>query len=60
VPDAKLYMGGLGKDLPLLQEYVRLHGRGPWNLGYISENMLNTWYNKVQCVVLPSVFEGSD
>lgn len=60
VPDVKLYMGGLGKDLPLLRQYVRLHGleaRVEF-LGFIPENMLNAWYNKVQCVVLPSVFEG--
>jgi mannosyltransferase len=27
-------------------------------LGFIPEDSLNTWYNKVQCAVVPSVFEG--
>jgi glycosyltransferase involved in cell wall biosynthesis len=60
VPDVKLYIGGLGKELPLLRDYVRLHRLESHVefLGFIPENMLNEWYNKVQCVVVPSVFEG--
>jgi glycosyltransferase involved in cell wall biosynthesis len=60
LPEVILYVGGTGKDLPLLKDYVRAQGleRNVNFLGFIPENSLNAWYNKVQCAVIPSVFEG--
>jgi glycosyltransferase involved in cell wall biosynthesis len=60
IPDVMLYVGGTGKDLPLLKDYVRAHSleRNVEFLGFIPENSLNTWYNQVQCAIIPSVFEG--
>jgi glycosyltransferase involved in cell wall biosynthesis len=60
IPDVRLHVGGIGKDLPLLKNYVRAQGleRNVEFLGFIPEDSLNTWYNKVQCAVIPSVFEG--
>jgi glycosyltransferase involved in cell wall biosynthesis len=60
LPDVKLHVGGIGKDLPLLKKYVRAQGleHNVEFLGFIPEDSLNSWYNKVQCVIVPSVFEG--
>jgi len=60
IPDVTLFVGGTGKDLPLLKDYVRAQGLGRnlEFLGFIPENSLNTWYNQVQCAIIPSVFEG--
>jgi len=60
IPDVMLHVGGVGKDLPLLKNFVRAQNleRNVDFLGFIPEGSLNTWYNKVQCAVIPSVFEG--
>jgi glycosyltransferase involved in cell wall biosynthesis len=60
IPDVRLYVGGIGKDLPLLKDFVRAQRleRNVEFLGFIPENSLNTWYNQVQCAIIPSVFEG--
>lgn len=60
IPKVVLQVGGTGKDLPLLKNYVRAQRleRHVEFLGFIPEDSLNTWYNKAQCVVIPSVFEG--
>ena len=60
IPDVKLFIGGTGKDMPKLKKYVKRHnlGENVEFLGFIFEDKLNEWYNKVQCVVVPSVFEG--
>jgi glycosyltransferase involved in cell wall biosynthesis len=60
IPDVVLHVGGTGKDLPLLKSYVRAQRleRNVEFLGFIPEDSLNTWYNRVQCAVVPSVFEG--
>jgi len=60
VPDVKLFLGGTGRNLPKLEAYVAKHGleRNVEFLGFIPENKLNEWYNKVKCVVVPSMFEG--
>jgi glycosyltransferase involved in cell wall biosynthesis len=60
IPDCVLYVGGIGKDLPFLKGYVRANGleRNVQFLEFIAEELLNSWYNKVQCAVVPSVFEG--
>jgi glycosyltransferase involved in cell wall biosynthesis len=60
LPAAKLYIGGIGKDLPALKAHVQTRGLAENIdfLGFIPDGSLNLWYNKVQCVVIPSVFEG--
>lgn len=60
LPAIKLYIGGIGKDLPALKAYVQTRGLAENIdfLGFIPDVSLNLWYNKVQCVVIPSVFEG--
>jgi glycosyltransferase involved in cell wall biosynthesis len=60
LPTAKLYIGGIGKDLPALKAYVQTRGlaKNIDFLGFIPDASLNLWYNKVQCAVIPSVFEG--
>jgi glycosyltransferase involved in cell wall biosynthesis len=60
IPEVKLYIGGRGKDLSKLKKFVHTHhltGNVRF-LGFIPDDDLNMWYNKVQCVVVPSVFEG--
>jgi glycosyltransferase involved in cell wall biosynthesis len=49
-PEIKLFIGGKGPLLPEL-ENIKF-------IGFIPEDELNEWYNKVKCVVVPSVFEG--
>lgn len=60
IPEVKLYVGGRGKDLSKLKQFVHTHHltRNVRFLGFIPDDALNLWYNKVQCVVVPSVFEG--
>jgi glycosyltransferase involved in cell wall biosynthesis len=60
VPEAILFVGGTGKDVVKLKEYVKAAGieKQVKFLGFIAEDKLNRWYNKVQCVVVPSMFEG--
>ena len=60
LPAVKLYIGGIGKDLPALKAYVQTRelAKNIDFLGFIPDESLNLWYNKVQCVVIPSVFEG--
>ncbi len=60
VPEAILFVGGKGKDVVKLKEYARetkieKHIKF---LGFVAEDKLNEWYNKVQCVIVPSMFEG--
>jgi glycosyltransferase involved in cell wall biosynthesis len=59
-PGAKLYIGGTGKRQNRLQRYVTARNldKNVEFLGFIPEERLNHWYNQVQCVVVPSVFEG--
>lgn len=60
IPAVKLYLGGRGKDLVELEQFVNAQGlsKNVQFLGFIPDDQLNMWYNKVQCVVVPSVFEG--
>ena len=60
LPAAMLFVGGRGKDLESLKSYSKAHGleKNIQFLGFIPDEKLNLWYNKVQCVVIPSVFEG--
>ena len=60
LPGVKLYLGGKGKDLGKLKQFVDAQGlsKNVQFLGFIPDDQLNMWYNKVQSVVVPSVFEG--
>jgi glycosyltransferase involved in cell wall biosynthesis len=60
ISNAKLYVAGVGKDLSKLKTYVRDFSleKHVEFMGYISDDRLNEWYNRVQCVVVPSMFEG--
>ena len=60
LPQATLFVGGTGKDAAKLKERVKAAGieKNVKFLGFIAEEKLNIWYNKVQCVVVPSMFEG--
>jgi glycosyltransferase involved in cell wall biosynthesis len=58
--EATLYVGGTGKDLAAMKAYSKENGleKNIRFLGFIPDEELNLWYNRVQCVVIPSVFEG--
>jgi len=60
IPDAMLYIGGRGKGRGELQRYVNKHrlSENVTFLGHIPGNQINQWYNRVGCVVVPSMFEG--
>ncbi|MGD9173977.1 MAG: glycosyltransferase family 4 protein [Desulfobacterales bacterium] len=60
IPEVQLYIGGKGKDLAKLKQYVCAQGlsKNVEFLGFIPDDQINLWYNRVQCVVVPSVFEG--
>lgn len=60
IPDSKLFVGGTGRGQARLRRVVKdLHiERNMEFLGFIPEEELNRWYNRVQCVIVPSVFEG--
>ena len=60
IPEVRLFVGGTGKELPKLRRYLKevKVEKNVEFLGFIPENKLNEWYNKVQCVVVPSMFEG--
>ena len=57
---ACLYIGGTGRDVSALKNFVRSNGleKNVKFLGFIPDEDLNLWYNRVNCVVIPSVFEG--
>jgi len=60
IPDIQLFVVGTGKQLKRLKRFVKKQNlkKNIEFLGMISDEDLNRWYNKVQCVVVPSVFEG--
>lgn len=60
LPDVNLYVGGKGSCLEQMQSLVRQLGleRNVTFLGFVPEEQLNSLYNRAQCVVVPSVFEG--
>ncbi len=59
-PHIKLFLGGKGKDLSKLKQYVSDNNldKNIEFIGFVPDEKLNEWYNKVQCVVVPSIFEG--
>jgi glycosyltransferase involved in cell wall biosynthesis len=60
LPGAQLFVGGTGKDLAALRTYSQANGleKNVRFLGFIPDENLNLWYNRVECTVIPSVFEG--
>lgn len=58
--DIKLYIMGDGVLKPWIEEFTEKHGikENVKLLGFVPELRINEWYNKVQAVVVPSVFEG--
>ncbi|RII25019.1 MAG: hypothetical protein CXR31_15320 [Geobacter sp.] len=60
IPDALLLVGGNGSHLDKMKSLVnRLNlKRNVTFLGFVPDDKLNALYNKAQCVVVPSIFEG--
>jgi glycosyltransferase involved in cell wall biosynthesis len=60
LPQATLLVGGRGKDLEKLKERVQKLGleKNVSFLGFVPDDQLNDLYNRAQCVIVPSVFEG--
>ncbi|MCK4825994.1 glycosyltransferase family 4 protein, partial [bacterium] len=60
IPEVRLFVGGTGKEVPKLKRYSKEFNleRNVEFLGFVPEGKLNVWYNRVQCVVVPSMFEG--
>lgn len=60
IPDARLLVGGKGCCLEKMKSLVTRLGleRNVTFLGFIPDDQLNSLYNKAQCVVVPSIFEG--
>jgi glycosyltransferase involved in cell wall biosynthesis len=60
IPDVQLLVGGKGSWLEKMKTLVgqlRLEGTVTF-LGFVPDDQLNNLYNQVQCLVVPSVFEG--
>jgi glycosyltransferase involved in cell wall biosynthesis len=59
-PAAQLLIGGKGGCLEKMKSLVNQLdlGRNVTFLGFVPDEQLNALYNKVQCVVVPSIFEG--
>lgn len=59
-PDTKIFVGGKGKLYNKLQRFVQKNNlaKNVEFLGFIPEEDLARWYNQVELVVVPSVFEG--
>ena len=60
IPDVHLLVGGKGSDLERMKTLVsRLHlERNVTFLGFVADDQLNELYNRANCVVVPSIFEG--
>ena len=60
LPGARLLVGGTGSLLSAMKTLARELGleRTITFLGFVPEEDLNGLYNRVGCVVVPSVFEG--
>ncbi len=56
----KLFICGAGKDLKKLKKAVEARGLRDniTFLGFVGDHEVNEWLNKVECVVVPSIFEG--
>jgi glycosyltransferase involved in cell wall biosynthesis len=53
-------VGGKGSDLEKMKSLVKQLGIGQnvTFLGFVPDDQLNLMYNRAQCVVVPSIFEG--
>lgn len=60
IPDVQLLVGGTGSDLEKMKVLVgRLELEGNVTfLGFVPDDQLNSLYNRAQCAVVPSIFEG--
>ena len=60
VSDALLIVGGTGSHLERMKTLVRRLGleKSVTFLGFVPDEELNALYNRAQCVVVPSIFEG--
>ena len=60
LPEVRLLVGGKGSHLRKMQALVaRLHLQENVSfLGFVPDDQLNALYNRAQCLVVPSVFEG--
>ena len=60
MPDAQLLVGGKGSYLEKMKSLVRQLNleHNVTFLGFIPDDQLNELYNRAQCVVVPSIFEG--
>jgi len=60
IPDVMLLVGGKGSYLEKMKALVSQLGleRNVTFLGFIPDDQLNFLYNKAQCVIVPSIFEG--
>ena len=58
--NVKLFVGGKGSLLPALERYVADNGLAKQVefLGFVPDDELPSWYGRVSCFVMPSVFEG--
>lgn len=60
IPEVRLYVGGKGAYLERMKALVQRLGleENVEFLGFVPDEELNRLYNQVQCVVVPSMFEG--
>jgi len=60
VPGIKLYIAGRGKLKGWIKKFSteKKLENNIQTLGFVSDSALNQWYNKVEVVVIPSIFEG--
>jgi glycosyltransferase involved in cell wall biosynthesis len=60
IPDVQLLVGGKGGELEKMKILVgQLHLEHTVTfLGFVPDEQLNELYNRAQCVVVPSIFEG--
>lgn len=60
ISDVKLFIAGAGKEVKRIKRYIhelRLE-ENIQLLGFVIEEDLNELYNKVRCIIVPSIFEG--
>jgi len=58
-PEVKLFIIGKGPYSSFIQDYSKKNNlKNLRMLGFIPDEELNEWYNKVTCFVCPSIFEG--
>ena len=60
IPGVRLYIASRGSMPSHPKEQILKNNLqdNVIHLGFVGDNELNTWYNKVDCCVVPSVFEG--